>query len=183
MLLCRLLEPQVDPLTGALSPKTPATTVTDTSAGATTTPVGQVSFRTSATGTFSGTPCTLSGSGASASCQVSFSSMSPTPTATITEGYGGDSTHSASTGTTTVTVVVPASTARCLALSVFGTAKINRTGSVEYRIDVQADTARHGIDTYRIRLDNGYDSGTERIHRGDVDIFTHRARRWRRARG
>jgi DNA-binding beta-propeller fold protein YncE len=54
--------------------------------------------------------------------------------------------------------------------SVFGTAKVNGAGSVEYRIDVQLTAWEWGKDTYRIRLSNGYDSGAQQIRHGDVDI-------------
>jgi DNA-binding beta-propeller fold protein YncE len=54
--------------------------------------------------------------------------------------------------------------------SVFGTAKVNGAGSVEYRIDVQLTAWERGKDTYRIRLSNGYDSGAQPIRHGDVDI-------------
>jgi lysophospholipase L1-like esterase len=54
--------------------------------------------------------------------------------------------------------------------SVFGKAKLNGTGSVEYRIDIQVAAWERGKDTYRIRLSNGYDSGAQQIHHGDVDI-------------
>ena len=54
---------------------------------------------------FSGSPCTLSGSGATATCQVTY-----TPTAvgtghhTLAAAYGGDRIHKMSRGTTSVTV-------------------------------------------------------------------------------
>ena len=57
--------------------------------------------------------------------------------------------------------------------SVFGTAKIDGGGSVEYRIDVQLTAWERGTDTYRIRLSNGYDSGAQQIRHGDVDIHVH----------
>jgi hypothetical protein len=55
------------------------------------------------------------------------------------------------------------------AASVFGTAGVGR-GSVQYRIDLRANRSRGGLDTYRIRLSDGYDSGTQPIRGGDVDI-------------
>jgi hypothetical protein len=58
--------------------------------------------------------------------------------------------------------------ARASAASVFGTARVNGIGSVPYRIDVQLTAGER--DTYRIRLGNGYDSGTQQIHRGNVHI-------------
>jgi hypothetical protein len=53
---------------------------------------------------------------------------------------------------------------------VYGTAKINGVGSVEYRIDMQLTAWEWGKDTYRIRLSDGYDSGVQQIRHGDVDI-------------
>ncbi|TMD56852.1 MAG: hypothetical protein E6I87_15125, partial [Chloroflexi bacterium] len=52
------------------SPTTCTATVTDTATGSTSTPTGMVLFASSGAGTFSGNPCTLSGSGASSSCSV-----------------------------------------------------------------------------------------------------------------
>jgi len=81
-------------------------TVTDSDGGTASTPTGTASFGSSDPGSFSGSPCTLSGSGGSASCSVSYA-----PTAigsgspSITAGYGGDSTHTASSGSASVTVV------------------------------------------------------------------------------
>jgi 6-phosphogluconolactonase len=54
--------------------------------------------------------------------------------------------------------------------SVFGTATVNGSGSVEYRIDVQLTAWEGGKDTYRLRLSNGYDSGVQRVRHGDLDI-------------
>ncbi len=54
--------------------------------------------------------------------------------------------------------------------SVFGKAKLNGTGSVEYRIDIQLTAWEHGKDTYRITLSNGYDSGAQPIHHAELDI-------------
>ncbi len=54
--------------------------------------------------------------------------------------------------------------------SVFGTAKLNGTGSVEYRVDIQLAAWERGRDTYRIRLSNGYDSGPRQIRHGDLNI-------------
>jgi hypothetical protein len=61
-------------------------------------------------------------------------------------------------------------TADATRASVFGTAKVNGGGSVEYRIDVQLTAWEWGKDTYRIRLSNGYDSGVQQVRHGDVDI-------------
>jgi hypothetical protein len=60
--------------------------------------------------------------------------------------------------------------------SVFGTARINRAGSVEYRIDVELTAWAWGKDTYRLRLSSGYDSGAQQIRHGDVDIHPPRLR-------
>ena len=79
-------------------------TVTDTSSTPIT-PGGPVSFNTNGAGSFTGSPCNLSGSGVSSSCQASY-----TPTAVgtgahvITANYGGDAAHGTSNGQTTVTV-------------------------------------------------------------------------------
>jgi hypothetical protein len=81
--------------------------VTDTVSGGQTTPTGTVAFTSSRPGSFSGSPCTLTGSGASASCSVTYApgaSGTPTRADTITATYGGDSTHDGSSGSTSVTV-------------------------------------------------------------------------------
>jgi hypothetical protein len=69
-------------------------------------PTGTVSFASSGSGSFTGSPCTLSSADNSeASCQVSY-----TPSAvgsgphTITASYGGDSAHPGTSGSTAVTV-------------------------------------------------------------------------------
>ena len=52
--------------------------------------------------------------------------------------------------------------------TVLGNAMINGAGSVDFRVDV---TDLHGArDTFRIQLSNGYDSGEQRIRKGDVEI-------------
>ena len=55
--------------------------------------------------------------------------------------------------------------------SIFGTATVNGTGTYDFRIDVQ-DLGEPGklIDTYRIRLSNGYDSGEHKLRGGNVQI-------------
>jgi hypothetical protein len=70
-----------------------------------------------------------------------------------------------STSVDAVTCTTDASSA-----SVFGTAKLNSGTTVEYRIDIQLGAWERGHDTYRIRLSNSYDSGTDPIRHGDVDI-------------
>jgi hypothetical protein len=54
--------------------------------------------------------------------------------------------------------------------SVFGKAKLNGMGSVEYRIDIQLAAWERGRDTYPIRLSSGYASGAQPIRHGDLDI-------------
>ena len=63
-------------------------------------------------------------------------------------------------------------TADATQASVFGTAKVNGAGSIEYRVDIQLTAWKGRKDTYRIRLGNGYDSGAQQIRHGDVDIRT-----------
>src|SRR5262249_13459990 len=54
--------------------------------------------------------------------------------------------------------------------SVFGEATLGSAETVKYRVDVlRAKSPR-----YRIRLGNGYDSGTQPLHRGDIRIFIRR---------
>jgi hypothetical protein len=55
--------------------------------------------------------------------------------------------------------------------SIFGTATVNGLGSHAFRIDVQ-DLGEPGrlADTYRIRLDTGYDSGPQQLRKGNVQI-------------
>ena len=55
--------------------------------------------------------------------------------------------------------------------SIFGVATIDGTGSHTFRIDVQ-DLAEpgKGVDTYRIQLDTGYDSGEHTLKGGNVQI-------------
>jgi Bacterial Ig-like domain (group 1) len=55
--------------------------------------------------------------------------------------------------------------------SVFGTARIDGAGSVGYRIDL-GDNGEPGVgtDTYRIRLSTGYDSGTQTLAGGNVQV-------------
>jgi hypothetical protein len=71
----------------------------------------------------------------------------------------------ASTSVDAVTCSADASRA-----SVFGMAKLNVGGSVEYRVEIQLAAWERGKDTYRIRLSNGYDSGVQPIRHGEVDI-------------
>jgi hypothetical protein len=56
------------------------------------------------------------------------------------------------------------------AASIFGTATVDGAGSFDFRIDV-ADNGEPGrTDTYRIRLSNGYDSGTHTLSGGNIQI-------------
>src|SRR2546427_9360996 len=72
-----------------------------------TTPAGSVTFSSSGTGTFSGSPCTMSGSGASATCSASFTpSGTSARTDTITGTYSGDSGHLGSENTFALTVTL-----------------------------------------------------------------------------
>ena len=57
-----------------------------------------------------------------------------------------------------------------LSASIFGTATIDGTGSVDYRIDVTDQGEPGGADTYRIRLSDGYDSGEQTLAGGNVQI-------------
>jgi adhesin/invasin len=54
--------------------------------------------------------------------------------------------------------------------SIFGQAQINGSGSYQYRIDVQDNGEPGVLDTYRIRLSNGYDSGTQVLSQGNIQI-------------
>src|SRR5437879_7671608 len=77
-----------------------------TSVTGATTPTGSVSFGSSGTGTFTGLPCTLSGTGSSASCSVTYSPTGTAPrTDTITGTYSGDTKHGTSRGTFNLSVV------------------------------------------------------------------------------
>lgn len=55
--------------------------------------------------------------------------------------------------------------------SIFGTARINGSGPVNYRIDV-SDNGEPGAgsDTYRIRLSTGYDSGEQTLVGGNIQL-------------
>jgi hypothetical protein len=67
--------------------------------------------------------------------------------------------------------------------SVFGRARVNGAGSVEYRIDIQLAASEWGKDTYRIRLSSGYDSGVQPIRHGDLEIRLRDSSSPRRQRG
>src|SRR5438874_1591827 len=87
------------------SPTTCTATVTDTATGSTSTPTGMVLFASSGAGTFSGNPCTLSGSGASSSCSVTYTpTLVGTGAHLISADYSGDLKHAPSSGSTTVSV-------------------------------------------------------------------------------
>jgi hypothetical protein len=56
--------------------------------------------------------------------------------------------------------------------SIFGTATVNGSGSVDYEIDL-VDSGEPGTaDTYRIWLSNGYDSGVQTLYGGNVQIHS-----------
>src|SRR5439155_925786 len=78
-------------------------TVTDNAPGTLVTPIGDVSFTTNSTGTFSSNSCTLSGTGTSgvASCQVTYSPIS-VATHSITGTYSGDTIHLSSQGSASI---------------------------------------------------------------------------------
>ena len=81
-------------------------TVTDTDvSGMSSTPSGTVSFTTTGTGTFAGSPCTLTGSTGMASCQVTYSPATVgSGTHALVASYGGDAEHAISSGQSAVTV-------------------------------------------------------------------------------
>ncbi len=82
-----------------------AATVTDTSGGPAITPTGSVSFSGHGGDSFTGSPCTLSGSDGTAGCQVSYAATAVgTGSHTLAAAYGGDSAHRPSRGQTSVTV-------------------------------------------------------------------------------
>ena len=54
--------------------------------------------------------------------------------------------------------------------SIFGTATIDGTGSVDFRIDVTDLGEPGSSDTYEIRLSNGYDSGLQTLVGGNIQI-------------
>jgi Big-like domain-containing protein/beta-propeller repeat-containing protein len=77
-------------------------TVKDIDTGISSTPTGTVSFSSSGTGTFSGSPCTL----VSGQCSVTYTATTVgTGTHLITAVYSGDTAHSTSSGTTPLTVI------------------------------------------------------------------------------
>ncbi len=57
-----------------------------------------------------------------------------------------------------------------LSASIFGTATIDGTGSVDYRIDVTDNGEPGSSDTYEIRLSNGYDSGVQTLVGGNIQV-------------
>jgi hypothetical protein len=55
--------------------------------------------------------------------------------------------------------------------TIFGRTTINGSGSHQFRIDVQdLGEPGRGMDTYRILLDTGYDSGVHTLEGGNVQI-------------
>jgi Bacterial Ig-like domain (group 1) len=57
-----------------------------------------------------------------------------------------------------------------LSASIFGTATVDGTGSVDYRIDVTDAGEPGSSDTYEIRLSDGYDSGVQTLAGGNVQV-------------
>src|SRR4029077_20969036 len=57
-----------------------------------------------------------------------------------------------------------------LSASIFGTATIDGSGSVDFRIDVTDQGEPGSSDTYEIRLSNGYDSGLQTLVGGNIQI-------------
>ncbi len=53
---------------------------------------------------------------------------------------------------------------------VFGTARLARSHAVLYRIDIRLAPRAHGRDTYRVRLQTGYDSGAQPLQSGFVTV-------------
>jgi len=54
--------------------------------------------------------------------------------------------------------------------TIFGTATINGAGEFDYRIDLKDLGEPGDTDTYRIRLEGGYDSGEQTLEGGNVQI-------------
>ncbi len=54
------------------------------------------------------------------------------------------------------------------AATILGPATINGAGSVDFRIEVK--DLPHAPDSFRIQLSNGYDSGTQTLRKGDIDV-------------
>src|SRR5438128_1946314 len=74
--------------------------LTDTSGTGASAPTGTVTFSTSSTGSFSGNPCTLSGSGSTSTCSVSYTpDVAANGTHNITASYGGSAIHNSSDNT------------------------------------------------------------------------------------
>jgi hypothetical protein len=70
-------------------------------------------------------------------------------------------------------IEVQAVTCNGTSASIFGTATINGGGTFNFRIDVtDNDEPGAGSDTYRIRLSNGYDSGTQTLSGGNIQIHS-----------
>jgi hypothetical protein len=55
--------------------------------------------------------------------------------------------------------------------TIFGTARIDGSGSFQYRIDVDDNgEPGRGRDTYHIQLSNGYDSGVKTLLAGNIQV-------------
>jgi hypothetical protein len=96
---------------------------------------------------------------------VAKASASGTPSGAQEYQDHGPATHLNVHSTAVLAVVCSGNTA-----TVFGTARINGSGSFNYRIDM-ADNGEPGAgaDTYRIRL-TGYDSGTQTLAGGNIQL-------------
>ena len=97
-------------------------TVTDTGLGQTN-PTGTVSFASSGTGSFAGSPCTLvSQNATSSSCQITYTPTSGAGTHSISASYGGDATHNGSASSPafalTVTLRTTTTSVNCSSSSV-----------------------------------------------------------------
>ncbi len=53
-------------------------------------------------------------------------------------------------------------------VTIEGKASIDGEGSFDFTVDLE--NVKGAPDTFRIRLSNGYDSGTQEIHHGDIDV-------------
>jgi hypothetical protein len=80
-------------------------TVTDTSSASPTTPAGTVHWSSNASGIFSATDCTPTGTGASSTCTVTYV-PSGAGNHTVTADYAGDADHGSSSGTDQISVAL-----------------------------------------------------------------------------
>jgi Ca2+-binding RTX toxin-like protein len=143
-------------------------TVTDASS-APTTPTGQVGFYPGGPGSFSGTPCTLSGAGASASCSATFTPSGPEAggDTMLLATYLGDGVYLDSSATTTVTVE-PGSEAACAGRAA---TIVGRAGADRLRGTRDSDVIVAGPGNHRIGAGGGADlvcagPGNDRVFGG-----------------